>query len=85
MDEISTEFLENPEGSWEFKKAYSREKDMNNQDIALLFICNTVTYRKPVTNKGGMLPRYYRNSRENTEIADKAKEMILQMELRYGR
>lgn len=48
--DITAEFLENPVGSYEFGQPVSIEDDLKGQDIALLFICNRITYRVPITD-----------------------------------
>lgn len=61
ISEITTEFLESPTTSpYEFGKPVSIKDDLKGQDIALLFICNQVTFRVPLTNGGAMPVRYYR-------------------------
>lgn len=61
VGDITTEFLENPEGDVAFGQTISREKDLGGQDVALLFICNHVTYRQPYFNNGVNLVRYWPN------------------------
>ncbi len=39
-----------PVGSYEFGQPVSIEDDLKGQDIALLFICNRITYRVPITD-----------------------------------
>ena len=50
IGDITAEFLENPVGSYEFGQPVSIEDDLKGQDIALLFICNRITYRVPITD-----------------------------------
>lgn len=61
VDEITSDFLNNPEGTVAFGQTISRANDLKGQDVALLFICNTVTYRQPYTNSGVPLTRYWPN------------------------
>lgn len=50
IGDITPEFLEKPVGSFEFGQPVSIEDDLKGQDIALLFICNRITYRVPITD-----------------------------------
>jgi len=61
VDEITSDFLKAPESDLAFDQTISRSKDLNGQDVALLFICNHVTYRQPYTNSGVNLTRYWPN------------------------
>lgn len=61
VDAITTDFLKAPESDLAFGQTISRSKDLNGQDVALLFICNHVTYRQPYTNSGVNLTRYWPN------------------------
>lgn len=61
VDEITSDFLKAPESGLAFDQTISRSKDLNGQDVALLFICNHVTYRQPYTNSGVNLTRYWPN------------------------
>lgn len=61
VDAITTDFLNAPESDLAFGQTISRSKDLNGQDVALLFICNHVTYRQPYTNSGVNLTRYWPN------------------------
>ena len=58
MDEITADFLANPVSDQAFGKAVSRENDLNGQSIALLFICNQVTYCNPLNARGDSLYGY---------------------------
>lgn len=64
LDEITASFLNNPVGEYVFGEPVSIQDDLNGQDVALLFICNRVTYRQPYTGSGAMLTRYYRGREE---------------------
>ena len=62
IGDITTEFLNNPVGSYEFGKPVSIEDDLGGRDIALLFICNRLSYRVPLTDTWLMPVRYYRGN-----------------------
>ena len=54
--------------------------DLNDQSIALLFVCNTVTFRQPVNNHGGMLVRFWPNIHEVIQHREAAKKLLWQMD-----
>ena len=60
ISEITPEFLETLEGSYRFSEPVSIEKDLKGQDIALLFICNHISYHVPLTENGLMPIRVFR-------------------------
>lgn len=80
LDDITADFLAAPAGEYAFGEPVSISEQLNGQDIALLFICNHVTYRQPINDNGGALTRYY-NTQERwqnwraalTELLDNMK------------
>ena len=63
VDQITADFLENPTSNMAFGKAVSKANDLNGQDIALLFVCNHVTYRIPFTDDGIMPAKFWRSGK----------------------
>ena len=61
IDEIDSAFLENPTSDMKFGEAISKSKDLNGQDIGLLFVCNRLTYRVPYDDSGAAPIRFWRN------------------------
>lgn len=61
VDQITTEWLNNPTSDLAFGQEISRANDLDNAEIALLFICNHVTYRQPFYTNDAFLPRYWPN------------------------
>lgn len=61
LDEITEEFLDNPVGEYAFGEPVSISDCLHDQDVALLFICNQVTYSQPNAVTGMALTRYYAN------------------------
>ena len=59
LDDITADFLSNPVGEYAFDEPVSISEDLKVTQVALLFICNHVNYRQPITDKGAMLTRYY--------------------------
>lgn len=68
--DITTEFLENPAGEVAFGEPVSISESLNGQDVALLFICNHVTYRQPCLGDTGYLTRYWPNLPEWKEYRE---------------
>lgn len=62
VDQITGDFLENPTSNMAFGTAVSRSKDLNGQDVALLFVCNRLTYRVPFNDGGDAPGEFWRNS-----------------------
>ena len=80
MSEITTEFLEAPIGKYQFGQPVSIQDDLQGKEIALLFICNHITYRIPVSN-GGITPvRYYRGNPEVQEMLAVYEELLKRMQ-----
>ncbi len=61
VDQIDSVFLENPTSDMKFGEAISKSKDLNGQDIGLLFVCNRLTYRVPYDDSGAAPIRFWRN------------------------
>lgn len=61
VDQITSEWLDAPTSDLAFGQEISRANDLGDAEIALLFICNHVTYRQPFYNNGAELPRYWPN------------------------
>lgn len=61
VDQITTEWLNAPESDLEFGQTISRANDLGNAEIALLFVCNNITYRQPYFTNDAYLPRYWHN------------------------
>ena len=60
-DQITGDFLDNPTSDMAFGKAISKSKDLDGKDVALLFVCNQVSYSVPFTNEKGPA-RFVRSS-----------------------
>ena len=64
LDEITEAFLADPVGRYAFGEPVSISESLRGQNVALLFICNHVTYHQPLTGDGDMLIRYYATNPE---------------------
>ena len=84
VEEITSAFLENPTSEMKFGTAISREKDLNGQETALLFICNHVTYRVPFNDAGAAPIRFWRNHLRMADYFAGAKTMLEKVETEYA-
>ncbi len=78
--DITAEFLENPAGEVAFGEPVSISESLNGQDVALLFICNHVTYRQPCLGDTGYLTRYWPNLPEWKEYREELMGLLERME-----
>lgn len=74
--DITAEFLENPAGEVAFGEPVSISESLNGQDVALLFICNHVTYRQPCLGDMGYLTRYWPNLPEWKEYREELMGLL---------
>lgn len=58
-EDITTDYLNEPTGDVAFGQTISRRGDLGGQDVALLLICNRVSYHQPYYADGTSLVRYY--------------------------
>lgn len=61
VDEITTEFCENPTSETVFGQPVSIANDLGGQEVALLYICNSATYYQTFITKQDAPTRYYEN------------------------
>lgn len=61
VDEITTEFCENPTSDLVFGQPVSIANDLGGQEVALLYICNSATYYQTFITKQDAPTRYYEN------------------------
>ena len=52
-DQITGEFLDNPTSDMAFGKAISKSRDLDGKDVALLFVCNKISFRAPFIDGNG--------------------------------
>ena len=79
MDEITSGFLEDPKSSFRFGKPVSIQDDLKGQDIALLFICNRISYKVPYKLVHGVPRRYYRNSAEAKAYRSEMEKLMFKL------
>ena len=79
IGDITTEFLNNPVGAYEFGKPVSIQDDLGGSEIALLFICNRLSYRVPLTDTWLMPVRYYRSNPRVEKILAEYEELFAKM------
>ena len=78
LDEVTEEFLANPVGAYAFGEPVSISEQLNGQNVALLFICNRVTYAQPSNGEG--LTRYYPNLDQWKSWRETLMELLEAME-----
>ncbi len=61
VDEITSEFCENPTSDLVFGQPVSIANDLGGQEVALLYICNSATYYQTFITKQDAPNRYYEN------------------------
>ena len=81
VDQITTEWLDAPASDLAFGQTISRANDLGDAEIALLFICNHVTYRQPYFDNGAELPRYWPNLTEWKAYRANLSAMLDQMSI----
>jgi hypothetical protein len=84
VEEITSQFLENPASDMKFGTAISKEKDLNGQNSALLFVCNHLTYRVPFNSKGASPTRFWPNHPKMASYFATAKTMMEVVENEYA-
>ena len=78
MDEITGDFLENPESDMHFGEAVSKKESLHDADTALLFIRNVISYTNPINHEASLV-RYYRSTdrmREHIQNANACYELL---------
>ena len=76
MDEITTDYLNAPEGKFEFGKEVDIATELNDAEVGYLFICNTISYSEAYRHNGDQLPSYNHGSAENTQAREALRELI---------
>ena len=80
LDQITADFLENPVSPYRFGQPVSIRDDLGGKDIALLFICNHLTYRVPLDNHGSALTRYFPNKQAVKETRELYRSLLDRMQ-----
>lgn len=79
LDDITTEYLENPKSLYRFGEPVDIQQDLKGQKIALLFICNRVIYRLPYS--GNRFPAKFAPASDKVRAWQKELKALLdQME-----
>lgn len=82
IKDITTDFLEAPVGDYQFGEPVSIADDLKGQEIALLFICNHVTFRIPLTSGGVMPSKYYRGNQKVRSLLREFEDLYARMQER---
>lgn len=59
IGEITTDFLEDPQSDYRFGQPADIGEDLGGQEVALLFICNRVSFEMPLGGVNTYLKRFY--------------------------
>lgn len=70
IDEITADYLNAPEGKFEFGKEVDIAKELNGAKVGYLFILNTITYSEAFTADGNTPPRYDHGSTQNQQARE---------------
>ena len=76
MDEITTDYLNAPEGKFEFGKEVVIATELSGTEVGYLFICNTISYSEAYLHNGDQLPFYNHDSAENKQIREVLRGLI---------
>ena len=79
MDEITRGFLDNPASDFRYGKPVSIQDDLKGQEIALLFICNRVSYRVPYKPERGVPVRYFETTKEGIAYREQLSKMMFRL------
>lgn len=78
LDEITTAFLNNPVSDFRFGQPADIQKDLGGKDVALMFICNRISFMLPLAGSYYYPKRFYYNNpdlkayrKELTALLDK--------------
>lgn len=76
LDDITTDFLNNPTSDLAFGQELSIADDLGGAETAILFICNRVTYRQPYNGDTGYLSRYWPNRQRWIDYRAELTELL---------
>ena len=84
LSQITTEFLDNPVSEYRFGEPVSIQDKLEGHDIALLFICNHLNYRVPISYDGTVMPtRYFRGRPVVVDMVNKYTALLEEMNTLY--
>lgn len=79
VDEITHEFLENPTSSFRFGVPVDIQQDLKGQNIAILFICNRISYQIPLNSRNLFPAMYSPNQDEMKSLIGNLRGLLQQM------
>ena len=79
LEDITADFLNDPVSELAFGQAVSIADDLDGAEVALLFICNHVTYRQPYHGDDGYLSRYWPNRQRWIDYRAELTELMERM------
>lgn len=76
LDEITTEYLENPVSKHPYGKPVDIATELKGQKVGLLFICNTLSYQVPYNQRNAFPKRFAPNSDDNRARRKELKTLL---------
>lgn len=84
LDEITPDFLETLDSPYHFGEPVSRKEQLKGHDIVLLFVCNHINYRIPLTHNGQQTAvRYFRGRDQVKKMVYQYKQLYKEMQELY--
>jgi hypothetical protein len=80
LDEITTEYLENPESRHRYGDPVDIATELKGQKVGLLFICNTLSYQVPYNQRNAFPVRFAPNSDDNRARRKELKALLDQIQ-----
>ena len=80
LGEITAAFLENPQSDFRFGEPVDIQEKLKGQEIALLFICNQVSYQLPLDQFYTVPARMYTTSEAVVTFRQGLKDLLARME-----
>ena len=80
IEEITPAFLNNPESSFRYGKPVDIEKELKGQKIALLFMCNRVSYQVPFDSVYTFPARFFSRNEEYQAFRSGLMNLLHQMQ-----
>ena len=80
IDEITSAYLENPTSTYRYGEPVDIQEELGGAKIALLFMCNHVTYSVPMTARGKCPKRFYASTGYVVDLRAELKGLLAQME-----
>lgn len=80
IEEITPEFLNDPQSGFRYGVPVDIGEELNGQEIAILFICNRVTYQLPLDGVYAVPVRYYPGSEQMKVLRQELTALLERMQ-----